>query len=218
MEKQLPIRLSALLLGTLLAATGCDKATIAPERPLTGTQDAAPVRERGIEIRVTGIYEPTGQPFTGTLRVTGFRSDGPGTIYTMGIFQQVGGGLSRENVATLESTPVAFFTTYPDNDAYCYSNAWQTQTSYFRFGLSRREYANPYSLVNLDSYYTITLNEDTPKYNRIAGTIGSIVNLWNPVTVNANGLPTRGLGGLTGAGVTQLALYLDGIAAVVGRY
>ncbi|GAB2957601.1 hypothetical protein GCM10027048_25260 [Hymenobacter coalescens] len=207
----------ALVTGSLLFATGCEQTTIAPAPTATAVQDLADDNERGIEIRVAGIYSLTGQRFSATLRVEGFRIAGGGEMYTMVSLSQIGGGLSKEDIALLEATQLAFFTNYPDNTAYSYFNAWQTETSSFRFSLSRRDLINADPTVVLNEEYIITLDQQTPKYNRISATIANIVALWNPATTNAAGQPSFSGSGLNASGLVMLADYLNSIAVIVGR-
>jgi hypothetical protein len=237
-----------LLLSSLLIATGCEKASVTPEFAAVSSQDAAPVKERGIETRVIGNLYPSGRAFEATLRINSLAYVGAQTIATASL-QQIGGGLSRALAAQLESAKFKFVVGTPDNDYYVYGGGLNAPGAYenFTFSIASDGYGDGGKVLelngpNTDKSYSLTLNAtNTPKWNSVAPMVAEVVGLWHTSTeVRAVALmedgqlapdpatgfpvyvpgtaPSRSSGGLTAAGRVALQAKLDAITAVVGRF
>ncbi|MDO7853270.1 hypothetical protein [Hymenobacter convexus] len=228
---------SALLLCGLIFATGCEKASVAPELAAPSSQNEAKMaaattsKDRGIETRVTGQYN--GQNFIATLRVSSFAFGSYGLVAN-GSLQQIGGGLSRTDAAALESTSVTFNINQVVNEgAYrsFYYNNLNDATAVYPFDVATESFTlslSPYSGPSITlgavdatgtfvpSYTSLVLSAAvTPRFNRVSSMVAALPTVYdrhNATFVNgANGE-------LLAAGYAELGARLDAIADVVGRY
>ncbi|MCC3159566.1 hypothetical protein LJ737_20155 [Hymenobacter sp. 15J16-1T3B] len=190
-----------LIIGSLLLATGCEKAAVVPEPSITTAQEGVS-KDRGIEIRVTGTYDS--KPFTATLRANTFSS--VNTLRVVTSLEQVGGGLSRTDASFLESTPFTF-------DVWTLVHTPDT----FSFTMLPVGWGGGKPVV-LDTYYEVLINSDTRKYNQITGYLASISNLWEAKDSAGNYVYLTSTGSLNADGYTLLRGYYEAISTTVGRY
>ncbi|GAB3840129.1 hypothetical protein [Hymenobacter jeollabukensis] len=191
-----------LVIGSLFFATGCDKATVLPEQSISSVQDGVS-KDRGIEARVTGTYDA--KPFTATLRVNTFFIDG--TLKATAVLDQVGGGLSRTDVAFLQATSFTFDV-----------RTLQHTSDTFSFYPSLVGRGGGKAVV-LDNYYEVVINADTRKFNQISGYLTSISQLWTEQNTDGTlKYVVPGSGDLTTAGYALLCQYYNTISSTVGRY
>ncbi|MBF9143588.1 hypothetical protein [Hymenobacter properus] len=97
---------AAILAGSLLFATGCEKASVAPELAAPSTSQNGVVKDRAIETRVTGTFNDNGveKPFVATLRVEHFEGDNTSQLVrAICSLQQVAGGLKKADSDILEA-------------------------------------------------------------------------------------------------------------------
>lgn len=208
---------SALLLGSLLLATSCEKASVAPEMAATISQAVAPVKDKAIEVRVTAtLTDASGtRPFVATLRVDHFTTPGD-AIFAKSSFGQVGGGLSRSDVQLV----LAGNTAADPNGGYVVfplvSSPSHTSTSlditvggraYLTAGATiafTGQFAADGTLIPVDSSPGVLLqvNQDTRNYSKVIAShlLTSVVNWYNGPTT-----------------IAELNSFLDGIADIIGR-
>ena len=226
---------SVLLLCSLLFAASCEKASVAPELSASSSQDAAPAKDRGIETRVTGRYNNAN--FTATLRINSFNFGTYG-LAVFGKMQQIGGGLSRADVATLESTPISFTVNQIVNEwAYrsFYWNNVNDATAVYPFDVANESFTlslSPYATMpagmsltlgaldaagNFSEVYTpVVLSAAvTPRFNKVSALVAALPTVFdrhNTSFVNSYN------GELLPDAYRELGTRLDAIADVVGRY
>jgi hypothetical protein len=140
--------------------------------------------------------------------------------------EQIGGGLSRTEVAALGAAELNFVVAVPNKDAYIYNPSALLITDSFTFAIAQAGYTAAGSQeVTLSQAYSYNLNADTRKWNLISGTVAEIVGLYDPATtatVTVDGVvlsgPTREDGGLSVVGIATQANKLNSIATIVGRF
>ncbi|OGX86636.1 hypothetical protein BEN47_12530 [Hymenobacter lapidarius] len=199
------LSIAALMAGTTLFATGCEKATVAPELATSTSQDVARVKDRAIETRVQGTYYDavtgTTSRFTATLRIDEFVTSG-GQLFAKASLSQIGGGLSRDAVALLEGQSSITFSGVS-------TTSWSpTSLSLSVYGTGFIVGTNSY--LTLDKSYIITVDENTRGY-RNAGEILMDINnylasgAYTDTTISATGLE-------------YLVSLYNKLADVVGRF
>ena len=206
---------AVVLAGSLLFATGCEKASVAPEMVVSNAQNAAPAKDRNVEVRVTGTllaHMSNGamvpaKAFTATLQIQDFAYGSAGLV-GQGVLQQIGGGISAAYKTMLQTTTLSYTVTLPD---YIYLSA---PVNPFTFQIAQTGYSSDYTvgrLVQLDTAYPITINAYTRKFNQVSAQVDALnTYLWNTLHDGSNYYD--------GDDYTHAAGQLDAIADVIGRF
>ena len=164
----------ALILGNIFF-TSCEKATTEPKSSIHGVVNSsahnAAASKKGIEVAIAGTYK--GLSFTATMHVDAFIEVG-GQLMAQASLEKVSGEVSAADVQALQQA------------AYTFAGV-QTLThtpSEFSFRVFGTVYAAllPSSVSLGSSSYTVLIDHDTRKYNKIEDIILHISTLYESPT------------------------------------